>query len=1851
MKTGIRNSSLLWLLLAFLLIPSILQADPGDKYCITPPFITAGLKPNLLLMIDNSASMYDLAYQDSTNYYCANSPTTACTFGTTCGGAATCRTAGTTTTTTTYASKACIADTDCPNSVAVTKARACTANTDCPTYNVTHSNADGCNGAQQKCKNDNVTIPKCSGGYCTKCDGTSASGQDCVSSSTTVFAPVACTSDATCSGFTCPATCVAPACICSASTSDKCNNKCDAQHQCYDTTYNTGTTYPGYFDAAVTYGFDFTNNNFTSGATMPDPCTYSAGTPKYVCVNTTGTGTSEVVVGDATGFVAKGNFLNWLTASKFDIEKQILTGGKYDPTSQVLIGESRGCGGRKFIKKVPGMNLNFAVRGGTAAGIGSTTSLATEYGQTYIDISAGTYNEADCLAAMDDWMAVASPTPPALGGFQNDTKGCVGTATTFGTNVTATSFWNHVLHDCYQGMTGGASGYSTNLNALELECKSIYATIAADTMTDPSAGYAVCSKVLTYKDSSGVDQTGYLGACWNGTDFSTNCTAAQQVKRMADYCVLNVNTSPVTDPSSTALATYGQSAPGLIMELGLLNTQPIGIFPVKVALATPPTGLIVKYSDRIRFGAQTFMNNGSGTECGGSSLIRCINVCAVTRTRMCYFDTDCPFVSGSATVHEGCGGLERADGAKIISYVGAGHCSVTTTKACNVDYDCHSETPADQYCEPSLGSGKCSVTTTTACNIDADCASLTPSGQFCKPDHSSGLIKQIDDIPATSWTPFAEGFYNAMGYFARTSDYTDKINPPASRHIDILHPDDKFNFLSAPNTQTSYESDKNPSQYRCQSNNLLLITDGMTTTDQNSASEGLATLYAPQVPYTIGGTTFKPADTSTSPVTPATTGYNSADNHGYDATNKCPPYAGSRSLNNLAWVAKNRNIKTLSTSSPASTTPPGSASESITTYVVYSGPQTSTEPGLCDPKTLMSSTAINGGTTLYAATDPTSFNAQMDMAMSTVAAKAASGTAASILSNSEGSGANILQAVFYPKKIFEAGTAVSWVGEMQNLWYFVDPYIQNSTIREDTDNDRTLNLVFDNVVRFAFDSSSDKTMVQRYRDSDGDAVVTDSDKVGGLIDPDFVKSIWRAGMKLWERNDDITRTPHDHRTIYTGAYSTPDSTPQLFDVDGAFDTKTELWTNLQIPAGTPEERLALTGKLINYVRGNDQEDDPAAPCLNSPSCTYRKRKVTMSVCSGNFQKRCTLATAATDCPTGDSCMNVNSEWKLGDIISSTPRVQSTVRLNTYNLPPPGGYNDKSYQSFIGSNDYADRGTVYVGANDGMLHAFKLGTLSVAASGFRKASLGGVPAELGREQWAFIPMNSFPFLKYMTDKDYSHLYYNDGRTVVFDASIGDTDTGTCVRSTYWLCPKPANGSIPMVDSSNDLDPTKNVWRTVVIAGMGLGGASRDNVVGETCTEGAAGSCVRTPVSGLGYSSYYALDVTHPNSPPKFLWEFSNNLLGFSTSAPAIVRIGNSVNPRDTNGRWFAVFGNGPFGPIDKGSHQFKAQSSHHLRFFVVDLRTGTLVRTIAFDGTGGTPNITNAFAGTLLSGSVDADRRDPTKIGHYQDDAIYAGYVQLGADGKWTDGGVVRILTKEDIDPNNWSASAVITGIGPVTTAVARSQDTKNRNLWLYFGTGRYFYRDAVSLDDNDTRRALFGVQEPCYNTATTPGNVLDKTCVATVAASDLEDQTDRLATTTTAIASGKKGWRIDLNIKTAAEGAERVVTDTVALTNGTVFFTSFKPTLDICGYGGNSFLWGVKYDTGGAPLASSLVGKALIQLSTGEFKEVDLQNAFQDQGNRRMATPMTGKPPSDAPPIVSTSQNKPLKKILHIQEH
>jgi type IV pilus assembly protein PilY1 len=387
-------------------------------------------------------------------------------------------------------------------------------------------------------------------------------------------------------------------------------------------------------------------------------------------------------------------------------------------------------------------------------------------------------------------------------------------------------------------------------------------------------------------------------------------------------------------------------------------------------------------------------------------------------------------------------------------------------------------------------------------------------------------------------------------------------------------------------------------------------------------------------------------------------------------------------------------------------------------------------------------------------------------------------------------------------------------------------------------------------------------------------------------------------------------------------------------------------------------------------------------------------------------------------------------------------------------------------------------------------------------------------------------------------------------------------------------------------------------------------------------------VKSPISDVGYSSYFALDVTNPESPV-LLWEYSDSELGFSTSGPAIVRVGESFN----NGKWLVVFASGPTGPINTSYHQFLGKSDQNLTLFILDLKTGSLLRKI---NTG----ITYAFGGSLYNATLDTERGAPQTSGHYSDDVLYLGFTKKTGT-TWTEGGVLRINTKESTDPGEWVVSTVIDNIGPVTSAIAKLQDRKRGHLWLYFGSGRFFYKMGTDLDDPDGQRTIYGLREPCFTVL----NDIDNTCSSSLTISDLKEQT---TSPTTLLPSTFSGWYVNLDSSTLLPGykAERVITDPLAAFNGAVFFTTFAPNGEVCALGGNTYIWALNYASGSQ--ASSMEGKAILQVSTGEIKEFNLKTAFADKDNRRTVA-ISGVPPKGQGLSVLIGP-RPLQKVLHIQE-
>jgi len=1094
----------------------------------------------------------------------------------------------------------------------------------------------------------------------------------------------------------------------------------------------------------------------------------------------------------------------------------------------------------------------------------------------------------------------------------------------------------------------------------------------------------------------------------------------------------------------------------------------------------------------------------------------------------------------------------------------------------------------------------------------------------------TNMITSIHNLTPSTYTPLGETLYEMVRYFRQDSPYYS--NSPADYSVgsgaitatNIFRDPYAYKFTDIDTSLTD--------QYvPCAKSFILFLTDGESTYDQSMPGSSTSSPYGPCTLTNIK----------------ACSGYGGSPNNpnprfAGTSVGATYPLNGTDYLIDVAYWARTNDMRP-GTETDVPTTwrqslpgtqnvflyPVfmfGTGSPLLKDAAIYGGfvdkngnnkPDCATTPAECykdsDGDGTIEANGDDHPGTYYEGNDGYALEQSIKTAIYDIIKRAASGTAVSVLSSSEGSGANLMQALFYPKRSFADGTEVSWTSDLMNYWYYLDPYFASSQIREDNVREGTdytlLDLKQDYITSFAFDPDQNKTLAQRWWDTAGTGTL--STDLGTVAIEDTIP-IWRAGFNLWW-------TDPAARNIYT---SVDGSTMISFDTTN----RTTLDDYLGLTASA-----AAAETTINYVRGYD-------------SSTERSRTVTSGVCSA----RRTPCSTAADCPGGETCAQETHVWKLGDIISSTPRIMGPGNLNNFNLPTPFGYNDETYNDLIKSDDYKDRQQVFVGANDGMLHAFKLGKLLQNWTGkqwYEAAKQEGDTGAggIGSESWAFIPKNALPYLQYLQDEDYCHIYLVDGPMAITDASINKPST--CTLTDYWNCPKLT--TMQPAPDGTEVDFTKTSWRTTLVGSMGIGGATCDGASPDVDRISTPLSVSGSPV---GWSSYFALDVTDQASP-QLLWEFSHADLGVTNIGPAIVKVGgkekrctdnNAITCSaaaecgaggqcvETNGRWFAILASGPTGPIS--SQEFKGTSDKNLRLFVLDLKTGALLRTI---DTGAAPTnlgITNAFAGSISTSMTDLEKDRPLDSGNYQDDAVYIGYVQ-----NTTSGGVLRLVINDDIDPANWTVSKVIENIGPVTTSVVNLLDRRNQKLWLYFAEGRYFYKQ----DDLATQRKLYGIEEPCFAGAS---NSISPACTSIQTLADLKNQTSSPSTTLTA---AEKGWYINLDAATASISAERVISNPTPDPLGAIYFLSFAPTADICSFGGTTYLWALDYKTGGR-VTFVMQGKALVQVSTGEIKELSLSSALTGSEGRKSAG-FKGIPPTGQGLMV-LSNPSPIKKFMHVQE-
>lgn len=552
-----------------------------------------------------------------------------------------------------------------------------------------------------------------------------------------------------------------------------------ADWECFDSSYglNPDAVYGGYFIPETWY--HYVETRFETVA-APPAATLHGGT-RY-----TGTDLVAEQWSDAIGWhvdlFMRGKLLNWATASKFDIEKKVLTGGKFDKENDVLISEGRGCSGHRFFKQLEvkdaSGNLNYLVLGVRADDDKDTPVDNDTTVMDVFKITPTPFDFSQCRAAIIDMMGDDLDTETKLNELRDALESCMGVDHSEMNNPDKQAFL-HATQDCwFINKHPDSTNWPNHDDNLIKECMAIYQSGIDPRTISPADPAFACYGVY---NADPALANGYIGRCWKpvgncnsipcGAEYvppnnQTKCEGGVVKIKVSGKWVVKLacegGASPedagwmgsdpsydgtgvipdallecveaaerdlcqwmevpqVVDPSSQTLST-GEvwNLPAILADVAGETRlgKPIAQMNAVIS-ASQPSGIVQEFSNLIRMGAMAFNIDGSASECAKDPQDHLFTACE--------------------------GGLptgENKDGAKIISYIG---------------------------------------------------------------DTTETLITGINNEKAKTWTPLAEAMLSAVGYYTQNSDY--RLN-----ESDFIIP-------------------KAPITSWCQSNNVLFITDGASTQD------------------------------------------------------------------------------------------------------------------------------------------------------------------------------------------------------------------------------------------------------------------------------------------------------------------------------------------------------------------------------------------------------------------------------------------------------------------------------------------------------------------------------------------------------------------------------------------------------------------------------------------------------------------------------------------------------------------------------------------------------------------------------------------------------------------------------------------------------------------------------------------------------------------------------------------------------------------------------------------------------------------------------------------------------------
>ncbi len=1589
----------------------------------------------------------------------------------------------------------------------------------------------------------------------------------------------------------------------------------ETNSECFDDTYDPTTTYAGYFQPTILYVYNLTSEKFEVWNSSTDDQWYNAtGNLYYRFPLAAAVWIKIDSTPSVTGFVAYGNFLNWAAASKIDVQKEILTGGKHDATNNLLVMESRGCSNRRYLKKI-----QF---------------------DRYQDTGGNVVIEDNYLT-----LAVRSPISPTFDAWENNTAYSVGNivndvgelyiATTAGTsNGTGASDDTGVTWAAYTGTiwTNGAS-YAAGSVVSDpsknntLDEGTLYYTAAGGTASgtgvDDDTGITDWVPYnLTHIELFTVTSTGFdHSACQDAVDELKKTSPNQgQLKAYIDDCMGYAEGGGSSDEANSNAA----------FNRAIYNCW------YKAKQGDWPPGEGVVTSTRNACENVYSYDDGTGTYSGPAPW----NVTTDDPAYVCYGlylpddDDDYPegyvgrcWNPGTAAVLTCTGGYftggPKAGECKQWEYVGGTDPDWDTAGYAGVD-ECI-ETAMNEYCggveipeviDPSdLADETGQFWNFPAVLVDSGVVAqmgqplATLKGQIDQSSAPTGLIQEFtDDIRMGAMVFNDDGaksecddsdthiLYQCSSASnkdggkiisgidkssAHTTALVNAINdikatswtPLAEALYNAIGYYTQNSSLRLDSSDFSISSADDPIEYYCQDNNILVITEGASTADQHT-----------DVGTFVGTANQNDADTD-----------DGAD---------CGDLSGSPYLDDLTYYANN------STSLHA-TQLNGYDKQNITTHIVVAGTLRVTGTDECSPDVLLAEAATNGGTTLYDASDPSTLEATLREAFEAIRAGAAAGSAASVISASRGGEGAAYQAIFWPNIELSGGGTVKYIGEVHSL--FVDEY---GYLYEDTDGDRTLD-------------SSDLKVIFYFNESVGASkacygTVSSGTCTGTSKDLEEVKFLWSAAE--WLANVGPTTATDASTDILANRTSLGTTTDYISNVkerfiftwddldnDGIVDSAELLnfvdsattggtdWSALTVDASRGSvlldfgvQTLAEADNIVKWVRGLDQS-------------TQRGRKMPY-----DFDQDGT-----------DS----DVYWRLGDVIHSTPISVASPAEGFHFL-----YRDSSYSRFVAAYKKR-RHMIYFGGNDGMIHAVNGGFYDEFNKRFCRndscSDEGTNPTsspELGAELWAYVPYNLIPHLNCLTDSSYEHKYYVDQHPRVFDVRIFDPTDGIHTDG----------------------------WGTILVQGMRFGGAKvrpgELDLNGDSTADFAADKREFT-------SSYVILDITNPEAPPVLLAEFTRKTdashvdLSYTTPMPTIVVMADELtdgvqdndDPEEIDTdeiNWYLILGSGPTDMDGKSTQDAKV--AVFPLDWLVDWQTGGVKR--AFRITDALPTVASFEGGTftLTANSFVSDMIsvDFQLEEFYKTDAVYFGTVS-GTWGSWG-GGMYRLVTRKVTagtqvvtKPSEWSTLLSTSGLSnplyllntgqPVTGAASIGTDFEN--YWIYFGTGRFFDSDDKTDSGSNAQQTYYGIKEPrdcdefTWETVektgswnTTPGaqgllqvdkilikratNGIDATLSCLLSDTDCEalitagittfNQLDTYITGTgcydpthtaaerALYETGKDGWYKDFSLTRERNLGQ------ATLLGGLLTFTTYQPYNDVCLPEGLGFLYGVYFRTGTA---------------------------------------------------------------------